>query len=144
MAAMESNPGEVPKGFSIASLRGPFTRHNGPVYRADDDDDLRSGLFVLERHCNGMGFLHGGMIAAFSDSALAWAVWWKTQRRSVTLKLTLTYLDTVKVGTWLEARPTVTAEKDDCVHLYADLIGRYGAKVARADAVFRLLRRNRV
>lgn len=140
---MENKPDEIPEGFSPASLRGPFTQHNGPVYRSDDPSDLRSGLLVLDRHCNGMGFLHGGMIAAFSDSALAWAVWWRTQRRSVTLKLTMTYLETVKTGTWLEARPQVTAVRDDCVHVYADLVGHGEAKVARADAVFRLLRRNR-
>ncbi|MEL6664368.1 MAG: PaaI family thioesterase, partial [Pseudomonadota bacterium] len=113
----------------------------GPVYRADADEDLRSGLLVLDRHCNGMGFLHGGMAAAFSDSALAWAVWWHTRRRSVTLKLTMTYLDIVKAGTWLEARPEVDAVKDDCVHVHADLWANGAVKSARADAVFRLLRR---
>ncbi|MEO0817308.1 MAG: PaaI family thioesterase [Pseudomonadota bacterium] len=140
---MANSPNEIPEGFSAAKLRGPFTQHNGPVYRADDPEDLRSGLLILDRHCNGMGFLHGGMLAAFSDSALAWAVWWHTQRRSVTLKLTMTYLSAVQTGTWLEAHPEVTAERDDCVHLFADVIGQNGTKVARADAVFRLLRRNR-
>lgn len=132
----------IPDGFYPAELRGKFTTHNGPVYRANMRDDLRSGLHVLDRHCNGMGFLHGGMIAAFSDSALAWAVYATTQKRSLTIKLTLSFLDTVSEGDWLEARPVVDHVDADLVHLHADLVvGPQARPAARADAVFRLLRR---
>ena len=106
---------------------------------------MRSGVRVLDRHCNGMGFLHGGMISAFADSSLAWAVWSATGRMSVTLKLTLSFLDVVREGEWLEARPEVTAIQDELVHVSADLLAGdgvvQGRAAARADAVFRLLRR---
>ena len=52
-----------------------------------------------------MGFLHGGMMSAFADSSLAWAVWSETRQLSVTLKLTMEYLDIVRKGAWVEARP---------------------------------------
>ena len=135
----------VPEGFGPPNSRGPFTLHNGPSYRATADGDVRSGMVVLDRHCNGMGFLHGGMASAFADSAVAWAVWNHTERLSVTLKLTMTFLDIVKVGTWLEARPVVDRALDDVVHAHTELIAMTGGGeetvAARADAVFRLLRR---
>lgn len=136
-----SKPAQLPVGFSPATSRGKFTTHNGPVYRADDDADLRSGIIVLDRHCNGMGFLHGGMASAFADSALAWAVWWHTRRMSVTLKLTMSFLATVHEGDWLEARPVIDGIDGDIVHLHAQLLSGGTTPAARADAVFRLLRR---
>ena len=140
-----AEPADIPAGFSLSRTRGKFSLHNGPTYRADGEGDVRSGVRVLDRHCNGMGFLHGGMISAFADSSLAWAVWSATGRMSVTLKLTLSFLDVVREGEWLEARPEVTAIQDELVHVSADLLAGdgvvQGRAAARADAVFRLLRR---
>jgi acyl-coenzyme A thioesterase PaaI-like protein len=132
--------GSVPDGFDLSASRGAFTTHNGPTYRASASDDWRSGLLVLERHCNSMGFLHGGMASAFADGALAWAVWRETRRMSVTLKLSLNFLSIVRAGEWLEARPCIDAVNGELVHVHADLVTREG-KAARAEAVFRLLRR---
>ena len=85
--------------------------------------------------------MHGGMICAFADSALAWAVWSATGRSSVTIKLTMEFMDIVKEGTWLEAHPRVKGIDGDLVHVMTDLIKEDGALAARADAVFRSLRR---
>ncbi|MCI4644427.1 MAG: PaaI family thioesterase [Hyphomonadaceae bacterium] len=140
-ARVTAEPGRAPAGFTLARSRGKFTQHNGPVFRAEGEGDLRSGFFVLDRHCNGMGFLHGGMASAFADSALAWAVWWTTRRMSVTLKLTLSYFQVVREGAWLEARPEVISVQDGIVHVSADLVAEGSGRAARADGVFRLLRR---
>ncbi len=128
-------------GFAPSPSRGKFTIHNGPTYRATAPGDLRTGLLVLDRHCNGMGFLHGGMASAFADSALAWAVWSATGKMSVTVKLTLEFMEIVKEGDWLEAHPAVTASAGDFVHVTARLLKEDGALAARATAVFRTLRR---
>ena len=104
---------------------------------------MRTGLYVLDRHCNGMGFLHGGMASAFADSALAWAVWEATGRMGVTLKLTMEFIDIVKEGSWMEAHPKVTAIDGELVHVAADLIKEDGVLAARTSAVFRVLRRSR-
>lgn len=134
-------PRTPPPGFALTNSRGKFTLHNGPIYRATDDGDVRSGFYVLARHCNGMGFLHGGMASAFADGALAWAVWHETESMSVTLKLTLSFMDIVPEGSWLEAHPVVSAVVDDVVHVRADLLRDGKRRSARADAVFRLVRR---
>ncbi len=131
---------EPPSGFEVSRSRGPFTTRNGPVFRATETGDLRSGLWVLERHCNSMGFMHGGMVSSFADGALAWAVWHATRKMSVTLKLTTSYFGTIRPGDWLEAHPAVISVDGGVVHVGADL--RVGADLmARGDATFRTLRR---
>ncbi len=132
-----------PEGFAKNPTRGKFSIHNGPTYRSTATGDVRSGMWVLDRHCNGLGFLHGGMASAFADSALAWAVFNETQQFSVTIKLTLEYLETVYEGTWLEAHTRVKAVDGELVHVTANLVRDDGAVCCRADAVFRTLKRKR-
>ncbi len=131
----------VPEGFVLSRSRGAFSNHNGPVYEARGTEDLRSGLFVLDRHCNSMGFLHGGMASAFSDRSLAVAVYGATKRMSVTLKLTLHFYETVRLHDWLEAHPRVLSYDQDLVQVTADLRINGEKLAARADATFRTLRR---
>lgn len=130
-----------PPGFEVSRSRGPFTTRNGPVCRATAEDDLRSGIWVLPRHCNSMGFMHGGMVSSFADGALAWAVWHATRKMSVTLKLTTTFLGTIRPDDWLEARPEVISVDDGIVQVEADLVITPDTLAARASATFRTLRR---
>ncbi|MEQ8559491.1 MAG: PaaI family thioesterase [Henriciella sp.] len=130
-----------PPGFEISRSRGPYTTRNGPVCRATAEGDLRSGIWVLERHCNSMGFMHGGMVSSFADGALAWAVWHATRKMSVTLKLTTSFFGTIRPGDWLEAHPEVISVDDGVVHVVADLLVDGATAAARADATFRVLRR---
>lgn len=88
-----------------------------------------------------MGFLHGGMLSAFADSALAWAVWNATGRASVTIKLALEFMEIAREGEWIEAHPVVQAVNGEFVHVTARIVKAQGALAARADAVFRNVRR---
>lgn len=128
-------------GFALTPSRGKFTIHNGPSYRATASGDTRTGLWVLDRHCNGMGFLHGGMMSAFADSALAWAVWSATGKMSVTIRLTLEFMEIAREGEWIEAHPVVSSVDGDFVHVSANVVKEDGSLVARASAVFRTVRR---
>ena len=87
------------------------------------------------------GSCTGGMICAFLDSSLAWASWNSTGRMSVTLKLTVEFMDIVREGEWIEAHPSVSAVDGDLVHVTARLVKQDGALASRADATFRILRR---
>ncbi|MEM8616421.1 MAG: PaaI family thioesterase [Pseudomonadota bacterium] len=135
-------PGLVPPaGFELSQSRGGFTTHNGPVFEASTEDDLRSGLFILDRHCNSLGFLHGGMASAFADRSLAIAVSAATRKVSVTLKLTMHFHQTVRLHQWLEARPQVLSIEADIVQVGADLVIAGDRLAARVDATFKTLRR---
>ncbi len=141
MSEQNDNVFRPPEGFKEDGARGPFTMHNGPIYRKDDGTTVEVGLHVLERHCNGLGFLHGGMISAFADGALAWAVWRATRRSSVTMQLSMDFLDIVRLGDWLVAHPKHIATNGDVVHVEADLIRNGDQLAAHSVGVFHLLRR---
>ena len=130
----------IPDGFALAHSRGHFTNHNGPVFTATAPGDLRSAMFVLDRHCNSMGILHGGMASAFADRALAVAVWQALRAPSVTLKLTLQFLESISLHSWLEARPRVLSVQDGLVQVTAEMRIMGQERVARADATFRRVR----
>ena len=135
---------EPPAGFAPSQARGPFTSHNGPVYERRQGEAVTIGLRVLKRHCNGLGFLHGGMMSAFCDSALAHAVFGSLRRTGVTLKLSVEFYDIVREGDWIEAAPElVFADEETALVRTIIRRGEGGdpADVARATATFRLLRR---
>ena len=74
MAEDEAVP-PPPEGYAPVVGRGAFTTHNGPYFNGPSDKDRsRQAFYILARHCNTVGILHGGMITAFMDGLLASAV----------------------------------------------------------------------
>ena len=65
------------------------------------------------------------------------------QRCRKIIKLTMEFMGIVPEGSWLEAHPQVKGVDGDLVHVMADMLTEDGALVARADAVFRSLRRRK-
>ena len=130
-----------PDGFTAAPTRGPFTTHNGPVFVRPGTGKAKpaSALPILKRHCNGLGFMHGGMIAAFADSSLAHAIIQLTGRTCVTLNMSIEYFDTIHVGSWLIGEPEILSIDGDIAHVEVGLTVENRVK-ARATGVFRLRR----
>lgn len=138
-------PGHLqpPDDFVPARSRGQFSTHNGPLFVGAAPDDLPSDLSVLDRNCNSMGFLHGGMASAFADRALAVAVWDASGRATVTLKLSQHFYTTERLHDWFEAHPQLLCMDEALAHVRADLKINGTRPAVRADATFRLLRRTR-
>jgi uncharacterized protein (TIGR00369 family) len=102
-----------PEGF-VPSARGPYTTHNGPMFhRVTEDGSFEHAFFVLPRHCNAMGIVHGGMLATFLDGLLARAVHQAQGGQSVTLHLSMDFLSAARRGQWVmgEARVTRAAKE---------------------------------
>ncbi len=95
----EDNP---PEGFVLSERRGPFTTHNGPFYHKLDGETFVQGFRARERHCNGLGIVHGGLLMSFADSLLAAAIWRGTGQRLVTIRMTSDFLNMAKPGEWVE------------------------------------------
>jgi uncharacterized protein (TIGR00369 family) len=130
----------VPDGFVLQSGRGPFTSHNGPFYHKPTEDGVCQAFQALDRHCNGVGLLHGGMISAFLDGLLANAAGKATQATPVTVNLNVSFLDMGRSGEWVVGKARVTRVTRDMAFVEG------GASVgerdlARASAVFKLMRR---
>lgn len=132
---------EPPEGFVPAEGRGLFSTRNGPYYTRPSEGDLvEQAFYALPRHCNGVGLVHGGMLSAFMDGVLAGAVWRGTQRRAVTIHLSIDFLQMARAGEWVrgEARLTRATREVAFVEGRAYAAGR---DVVRASGVFKLMSR---
>lgn len=131
---------DPPPGFKSVS-RAPFVNHVGPILEAADNppDRLTLAVRVEPVHTNTLGLMHGGMIATVVDSAMARALVRVTGRRTVTLKMSLEYLEAVRLGDWLEAEG-VLVSRDDDVAVTECNVRVDGQLRAKGTGVFRILR----
>ncbi len=132
---------EPPEGFVLARRRGPFSQHNGPFYTRPDADGAEHGFFALGRHCNGLGIVHGGMLASFLDGLLGHAVVASAHSTAVTIHLSLDYLSMARAGEWVQGKALVTRKTRDVV--FAEATAFVGPrKVVRATAIFKVMDRH--
>ena len=132
-----------PDGFTRQQVRGPFSLHNGPYFERNCEGVAEQAFFVLARHCNQMGFAHGGMLSAFVDGLLATSVGKATRSVGVTIHLSIDYLAPAKRGEWVFGEARVTRETQEFAFAEAR-IHAGGRDVVRASGIFRLRRRRKV
>jgi len=131
---------QPPEGFVRSLRRGPFTEHNGPLYHREGTLAVVHGFHALRRHCNGLGIVHGGMLASFLDGLLGHAVGAAAKKPGVTIQLSLDYLSMARAGDWIEGEAKVTRLARDVA--FAEARAYVGARdVVRATAVFKLMER---
>ena len=87
----------IPPGFKEIDIAG-FAEANGPWFEKHEGGRLIRGFMPEKRHANSLGIVHGGMLAAFLDSAMGTAVFHTLDRRAVTLRLTLDFLGPGRIG----------------------------------------------
>ena len=95
-------------------------------------------FYALDRHANGIGLVHGGMLSAFMDGVLAGAVWRGAQQRAVTIHLSIDFLHMARGGDWVmgEARMT-RATRDVAFAEGRAYVG--GRDVVRCSGIFKLM-----
>jgi uncharacterized protein (TIGR00369 family) len=127
-----------PPGYVLAEGRGPFTTHNGPVYRCDEDGVWKRGFRVLTRHCNSFGLVHGGWYMAFTDGILGEAVFRGAGAPALTVRMTSDFLASARVGDWVEGTGRTTRVTRTLAFAEADL--HVGTRlVFSASGVFKLM-----
>jgi len=94
----------IPPGFRELKEAIGFAAANGPWFEKIENGRAIRGFLPGPEHANALGIVHGGMLAAFLDSAMGTAVFHTLQRRAVTLRLSLDYLGPGRVGDWLQGR----------------------------------------
>jgi len=131
-----------PEGFIAFARRGPFSEHNGPLYQRAGAEPPVHGFHVLKRHCNGLGIVHGGMLASFLDGLLGHTVSAAAARPGVTIHLSLDYLAMARAGEWIEGEAKVTRTTKDVA--FAEARAYVGSRdLVRASAIFKLMDRRR-
>lgn len=126
-----------PAGFVLSSQRGAFSNRNGPYFH---DEAGRQAFFARKRHCNSVGLIHGGMLAAFLDGVLASASGRGTGAMGVTVHLSIDYLDMGRAGDWVIGEASLSRAARDLAFVEGRAhVG--GRTLARATGVFKLMRR---
>lgn len=101
---------QIPEDFKLfsSSYEMPFMELVGPIYRHQDHGSVRLGILVDDNHCNPMGTVHGGMLSTLADAAAGLTLIENDGKRgAVTINLNLDFIGSAKIGTWLEAVPTI-------------------------------------
>ena len=132
----------VPPGFQPINQTSGFAEANGPWFEKVEDGRLIRGFRPGPQHSNSHGIVHGGMLAAFLDSAMGTAVFNDIDRRAVTLKLSLDYLGPARIGDWLQAEGWVVGHDEHVAQVRGRLYGPRHDVLAGLGA-FSLLSRNR-
>ena len=104
------------------------------------EDFAATGFHALRRHCNGLGIVHGGMLASFLDGLLGHAVGAAAKRPGVTIHLSLDYLSMARAGDWIEGEARLTRLTREVA--FAEARAYVGRRdVVRAAGVFKLMER---
>ena len=97
---------DLSKDFRAREVRSPFLGHNGPIYEKikSSGNSYELAMPLLERHCNGMGIAHGGMLMTLADCAMIGALIARGVPRPVyTVQTDMRFLDVTKIGQNLHA-----------------------------------------
>lgn len=116
-------PSRIPTGFRELTEASGFAAANGPWFEKIEDGRSIRGFLPGPQHANAFGIVHGGMLAAFLDSAMGVSVWQTLQRRAVTLTLSLDYLGPARIGDWLEAVGEVVGHDEHMAQVRGRLYG---------------------
>ncbi len=103
-----------PPGYQPHTRHSPLTDPWEPLFARATADAVFLALEVREAHCNSRGFAHGGLISALADNAMGLSAVRQARKTpgtekvsAVTVSLTLDFIDTAKVGDWLEFQPSL-------------------------------------
>lgn len=128
-----------PDGFR-PSARGPYSTHNGPFFHRASEEGLEHAFFVLPRHCNSIGIVHGGMLSTFLDGVLAGAVGRVVGSTCVTVHLSIDFLSMARAGDWVFGEARVTRQTRDLV--FVEGVIRVGAReVLRGSGIFKPMKK---
>ena len=134
---------QPPPGFRELPEASGFAAANGPWFERIEKDRVIRAFKAGPQHANALGIVHGGMLAAFLDSAMGTAVWNTLERRAVTLRLSLDYLGPGRVGDWLMAEGWVMGHDEHVAQVRGRLYGPRHDVLGGLGA-FSLLSRHRV
>ncbi|WP_455287062.1 PaaI family thioesterase [Cupriavidus necator] len=96
--------GDLPQGFVPLRQLGGYMANFGQLYLHAERRTL--AVRIDESHLNNLGIPHGGMLATLADTAIGMMMSLETGRAksAVTVNLSLDYLDSARLGDWVEAR----------------------------------------
>ncbi len=100
-----------------------FNKFAGPFYRLPDDGEVRRFAFiVLDKHMNGAGTVHGGLLMTFADISMSRTSRLVSGAKSCsTVALNCDFVGPGRLGDLVEARVRATRQTRTLVFLGAEL-----------------------
>lgn len=130
----------IPEGFEPHFRKSPLTDPWEPLYSRRTDLGVEIGMLAGEQHCNGRGFVHGGLISALADNAmgLSCALTRKDQAGLVTISLHVDFLRAAQKGQWIVFAPA-HVKTGRSVDIAQGFVTADGERVANVSATFHAL-----
>ncbi len=100
--------GHIPAGFAPITHSAAFGAMIGPIYERTDAEGFVRAFRVEERHTNGRGVLHGGMLMTFADIVLAQAGFVAGAGPAATVRMAIEFVAPGRLGEWVEGRAQVS------------------------------------
>ncbi|MSP96135.1 MAG: PaaI family thioesterase [Betaproteobacteria bacterium] len=104
----------LPAGYQPHTRKSPLTDPWEPLFASETANAVQHALEIRDAHCNARGFAHGGLISALADNVMGLSAVRharKTpgaeQASAVTVTLARDFIDTARMGEWVEFLPTV-------------------------------------
>ncbi len=128
-------------GFEALFRTSPFLENNGPFYQKKDSDNLIVGLRVLEKHVNGRGYAHAGILMTLSDIAIGYrSAFSETPPLNlVTISLNHDFMNSAKLGDWLESQ-VIISKKGRTILYATNTILKGDIKVIRSSAIYSIVK----
>lgn len=117
-----------------------FNDFVGPLYQQKVTDDEWNFWFTPEqRHLNGGGAVHGGMLMSFADHVLGSVVWEAIgQEPCVTMSLNCDFVAGGKLGEKIEGRAIITRKTRSVVFVKGEL-KQDGKTVMTASGIWKII-----
>jgi uncharacterized protein (TIGR00369 family) len=132
----------APPGSTQTELSDPFEIHLGPVFETGAKGARRFVLRVDERHLNGRGVVHGGMLMTFADLALGQAAWDATDHAFVvTINMQAQFLKAARAGDLIEVAPQLVRRTRSLLFLRGDFEVA-GDVIFTASSIWKVLGEN--
>ena len=126
-------------GYKQTKLIDPFEIFVGPVFEMGAPGARHFIFKVDERHVNGRGVLHGGMLMTYADLTLGAAVWDATDYApSVTLNMHTQFLKPAHAGDIVGVTPKLVRITRALVFMRGDFMVA-DETVFTAESVWKLL-----
>ena len=129
-------------GWRTWSGLDPFEDQSGPFYfREDESGRVTTGFRAETKHMNGGGFMHGGCMMTFADSAIfTIATDELAGSHGVTMHLAGDFLDPASVGQLIEARGEVVRAGGKTIYVVG-MIRADGKPVLSFNGIIRKITR---
>jgi len=119
----------------------PFLETNGPFYqKKTTGESLIVGLRVLQKHVNGRGYAHAGILLTLADIAIGYQVAFSENPplNLVTLNLNNDFIKASKLGDWLEVHVEIHKKGRSIINASA-LVLKGKEKIMRSSAIYKVI-----